>query len=121
MPTVPLPTDASLVQLRKQAKELRDATGSTLAEAQLSLARRHGFASWPRLVETALHRAVHRDAPAVVELLLDLGADPTIEDLRFRATPLGWAQHFGNAALIQVLEAATPPGDGAGSDPGPDG
>jgi ankyrin repeat protein len=49
MPTVPLPDDPSLVQLRKQAKELRDATRSTLAEAQLALARRYGFASWPRL------------------------------------------------------------------------
>jgi ankyrin repeat protein len=44
----------NLEQLRKQAKELareRRAAGppAKLADAQLELARRHGFASWPRL------------------------------------------------------------------------
>ena len=44
----------NLEQLRKQAKELaaeRRAAGTPakLADAQLELARRHGFASWPRL------------------------------------------------------------------------
>jgi ankyrin repeat protein len=44
----------NLEQLRKQAKELaRDrraaGTPTRLSDAQLELARRHGFASWPRL------------------------------------------------------------------------
>ncbi len=75
MPTVPLPQEPSLEQLRKQAKDLRRAvragepaaraetaehhpdaleesaaTGSfPLRAAQLVVARRYGFASWARL------------------------------------------------------------------------
>jgi ankyrin repeat protein len=49
-------TDLNLEQLRKQAKELvraRRGAGEEvkLADAQLELARTHGFASWPRLKE----------------------------------------------------------------------
>jgi ankyrin repeat protein len=49
-------TPLNLEQLRKQAKELaraRRAEGrpAKLADAQLELARQHGFASWPRLKE----------------------------------------------------------------------
>lgn len=69
MPTIPLPEDPSLEQLRKQAKELRDqaAAGApaatelvvefhprsphtlSLSGAQLVVARRYGFTSWDRL------------------------------------------------------------------------
>ncbi|GAA2807948.1 ankyrin repeat domain-containing protein [Crossiella cryophila] len=50
MTTVPLPERPDLGQLRKQAKQLRRATpDGTLADAQRTLARRYGFASWPRL------------------------------------------------------------------------
>ena len=72
MPTQPLPADPSLVQLRKQARELqrrlRSRDSAALAQfsefcpaldlgpaplhlAQLLLARRFGLSSWPRLVE----------------------------------------------------------------------
>ncbi len=44
-----LPAAVSLEQLRKQAKDLRRARSIPLAEAQLLIARRYGFASWPRL------------------------------------------------------------------------
>jgi len=47
--TVPLPEEPSLEQLRKQAKDLRDASGVPLWEAQLAVARRYGFTSWTRL------------------------------------------------------------------------
>ena len=39
----------NLEQLRKQAKERVRARGLKLSEAQLELAREHGFASWPKL------------------------------------------------------------------------
>ncbi len=45
--------------------------------------------------QTALHTAVERNDQAMVDLLLELGADPSIEDARFHATPAGWAEHFG--------------------------
>src|SRR5689334_4451299 len=55
MPTRNLPNDPNLDHLRKQAKrllpELRVKNpGATLAEAQLTIARSYGFASWPRIV-----------------------------------------------------------------------
>src|ERR1700735_299636 len=69
MPSVSLPDDASLEQLRKQAKDVRDlaragvpgaldlvaeyhpkgAHAVTLTGAQLVVARHNGFASWARL------------------------------------------------------------------------
>src|SRR3954471_19810532 len=69
MSTAHLPDDPDLAQLRRRAKELRDAARARdpqalellaadvgrlsgalrLAEAQLALARAHGFASWARL------------------------------------------------------------------------
>ena len=44
-----LPVAASLVQLRKQAKELARAETLKLADAQLALARQYGFPSWPKM------------------------------------------------------------------------
>ncbi len=41
--------------------------------------------------------------------LLDLGADPDIEDTRFHCTPLGWARHFEQPATIHILESVTTP------------
>jgi ankyrin repeat protein len=46
---VSLPVAVSLEQLRKQAKDLRKARSVPLSQAQLEIARRYGFASWPRL------------------------------------------------------------------------
>jgi ankyrin repeat protein len=50
VPTISLPADPSLEQLRKQAKELRASEPHlTLSEAQRAVAQRYGFASWPRM------------------------------------------------------------------------
>src|SRR5579859_4489885 len=79
MPSDPLPARPDLDQLRRRAKELRDAARAgdpaalsriaahapaagpaqapvTLAAAQLAIAREHGFASWPRLKAEAQAR-----------------------------------------------------------------
>ncbi len=40
---------------------------------------------------------------------LRLGADPDIRDHRFGSTPLGWACHFGQQPLIDLLEPLTAP------------
>lgn len=45
--------------------------------------------------QTALHTAVERNSQSMIDLLLELGADPSIEDARFHAPPAGWAEHFG--------------------------
>jgi ankyrin repeat protein len=53
---------------------------------------------------TALHLAAqhdeHRDA---IGALLDLGADPTLEDDVYHATPAGWAEHDGQRAALALL------------------
>jgi ankyrin repeat protein len=44
-----LPAVANLEQLRKQAKDLARSSSVRLSAAQLALARRYGFPSWPKL------------------------------------------------------------------------
>jgi ankyrin repeat protein len=57
--------------------------------------------------ETALHVAAAKGDPGLTRLLLSLGADPNVRDARFDATPLGWARHFENETLVEVLEPLT--------------
>ncbi len=83
MPAQTLPERPDLDQLRRQAKELRDAGRAavaealarlapyrradgpvTLAAALLTLAREHGFASWPELKGAVEERLMGRDARA---------------------------------------------------------
>ena len=93
MPTVALPNEPSLEQLRRQAKELRDSVRAgearglalvaehhphgrpddgalakfSLSSAQLVIARRYGFASWPRLKRHLDVVAQFMRAPGKVE------------------------------------------------------
>jgi ankyrin repeat protein len=97
-----LPQRPDLDQLRRLAKELRDAARAgdptaaervarhvaaprsplPLAEAQLVVAREHGFPSWARLkaavlaASASLHDAVEANDVALVRLLLERGAEP---------------------------------------------
>jgi hypothetical protein len=57
--------------------------------------------------ETALHSAAGDGEVDGVRLLLELGADPAIHDARFDATPLGWAEHFGQAGTAELLRPLT--------------
>ncbi|MGH9888033.1 MAG: ankyrin repeat domain-containing protein, partial [bacterium] len=52
---------------------------------------------------TALHAAAGQGHRAVVELLLDRGADGSIKDVRFQSTALGWATHLRRANVIDLL------------------
>ncbi len=54
--------------------------------------------------ETALHFAAGEGDEHLVRLLLDLGADRTVRDHRFDATPGEWARHFGNAELAEFID-----------------
>ncbi|KQR17402.1 ankyrin repeat domain-containing protein [Cellulomonas sp. Leaf334] len=53
--------------------------------------------------ETALHAAVDLGDTDLVALLLRLGADPTLRDARFGATPLDWARHLGRSSVAALL------------------
>jgi len=57
--------------------------------------------------QTALHKAAEDGNLELAQTLLRLGADPDIRDQRFDATPLGWARHFGQQELIDLLEPLT--------------
>ena len=57
---------------------------------------------------TALHHAAGDGNLPLAQLLLDLGADPSIRDKRFDATPLGWAEHEGQPALVALLTPDAP-------------
>jgi ankyrin repeat protein len=52
---------------------------------------------------TALHAAAGQGQLAIVELLVERGADQSIKDVRYQSTPLGWATHMGRDAVIAVL------------------
>ena len=47
---------------------------------------------------------------AMIELLLSLGADPTIRDTEFDSTPLGWAGYLGQPKAAEILRRHTPSG-----------
>lgn len=53
--------------------------------------------------ETGLHAAAARGDLATVRLLLELGADPTVRDARFDATPAQWAAHAGHGEVAALL------------------
>ncbi len=55
--------------------------------------------------ETALHHAAGEGKVELVELLLELGADPSLQDHRFDSTPLGWAEHLEQPDTAALLTA----------------
>jgi ankyrin repeat protein len=52
---------------------------------------------------TALHAAAGQGHRAVVELLVERGADPSIRDVRYQSTPLGWAKHMNRDDVVALL------------------
>ncbi len=68
---------------------------------------------------TPLHEAAMRGDLPTIELLLEHGADPTLRDTGYDATPAGWAEHFGQTEAQQLLEAAeAAPGSSSSRHPG---
>ncbi|SDP64765.1 Ankyrin repeat-containing protein [Pedococcus dokdonensis] len=56
--------------------------------------------------ETGLHAAAGQGDREMVQLLLELGADPDVTDTRFGGTPADWAEHFGHVDLAAHLREA---------------
>jgi ankyrin repeat protein len=56
---------------------------------------------------TPLHLAAARGHTEMAGLLLGAGADPAIRDSRYGETPIGWAEHFHQPAIVRLLEDRT--------------
>jgi ankyrin repeat protein len=52
---------------------------------------------------TPLHNAAMAGHLEMVKLLIELGANPTIRDTEFHATPRGWAQYNGQTVVADYL------------------
>ncbi len=119
MPATPLPDAPDLGQLRRRAKELKRAADagdpgaadrmqdlpSTLARAQLAIAREHGFASWPRLVAEVERRSQSLPQRADAFLAAVVGERPQRAARILRESP--------GLAGVDVFAAAAA-GDAAG-------
>lgn len=77
-----------------------------------------GFELSPLTRNTPLHDAAWGGDLEMVKLLLELGADPSICDREYQATPLGWAEHNHQAAVVAYLQRLAG-GSDAGRLPGP--
>jgi ketosteroid isomerase-like protein len=64
-----------------------------------------GFDVNARSRTTPLHEAAMRGNIAVIQLLLEHGADPNIHDTGYDATPAGWAEHHNQPEAQRLLEA----------------
>jgi ankyrin repeat protein len=128
-----LPDHPDLDQLRRQAKELRDAVRRrdpdaiarvggafpagappTLSAAQLVVAREHGFASWPQLKATVEERLMDRAERARSLVLasisgrLDRAARLVAADPSLATHDVWTAAVVGEAAHVQTLLASEP-------------
>jgi hypothetical protein len=65
-----------------------------------------------------LHEAAMRGNMAVIELLLEHGADPKLRDHAYDATPAGWAEHHHQRAAHERLAELEGNGHSPGSERG---
>jgi uridine phosphorylase len=86
-----LPDRPDLDQLRRRAKELRRRSpeGTSLAAAQLAVARDHGFTSWPRLREAVESRGKAAGGPLAPDKHGAAAVHPATEFLS-SARARGW-------------------------------
>jgi ankyrin repeat protein/RimJ/RimL family protein N-acetyltransferase/ketosteroid isomerase-like protein len=83
-----------------------------------------GFDVNARARTAPLHEAAMRGNVAIIRLLLDHGADPSVHDTGYGATPAGWAEHHGQREaqeLLEALEQADAPNSPAGQAGSPGG
>lgn len=98
-------TNAEAESVRAHSPDLiRVATKLRKPIAVLRRLAQYGFDINAKNGTTALHAAAMLGDLDVVQVLIELGSDPTIADDSFHATAAGWAQHFGHEPIRRYLE-----------------
>ena len=116
-----LPPRPNLEQYKKQAKELQRAEHCTLAEAQFALARRHGFANWPKFAahveELARAHSPVSQFEAAVDAIVDgdlamlaklLHANPGLVRERCTRSHRSTLLHYVSANGVEDFRQKTP-------------
>jgi len=88
----------------KEQAELISRAAETHKLDSIRLMAELGFDVNAMIYSTALHQAAWCGDVTMVKLLLELGADPAIQDRSHHATPLGWATYNGQAEVIAILK-----------------
>lgn len=97
-----MPSDPSEKQLKEQSF-VYACRNDRIEAANLLLRKGVSInARWP-LETSGLHHAIERGKKPVVEFLILGGADLDMRDERFDATPLGWAAHFEQDQIAELL------------------
>jgi ankyrin repeat protein len=98
--------DPTLVErgLAREPGQLIRAAGRDSVEG-VRLLIELGFDVNARERTAALHEAAMRGNLAIIELLLDHGANPNLRDTGYDATPAGWAEHHGHTKAQLLLAA----------------
>ena len=55
-------------------------------------------------MRTPLHLAALLGHLDTVRKLIELGADPTVEDPNYHSTPRGWAEHNNQQEVVDYLD-----------------
>jgi ankyrin repeat protein len=70
-------------------------------------ARTHHDGVGINLATTPMHNAAWQGNLELVKLLIELGADPTIRDPNYNATPQGWAEYNHQQVVVDYLMSLT--------------
>ncbi len=103
--------DASVVDraLAERPELMRQAAATGRWKA-LPILAELGFAVDSPSGRTALHHAAGAGNVDAIKMLVELGADLTIKDPTYQATPLGWAEYTSAQTSIGLASPAPPSG-----------
>lgn len=102
-------SDPSIVERAlKEQPELMRTAASTGRWKALPILAEFGFTVDSPSGRTALHHAAASGNVEAVRTLVELGADLTIKDPTYHATPLGWAEFMSRQTSIGLASPAPP-------------
>ena len=96
-----------LAQLGDHRTELLQTAAENDKREAIKLMKALGFELNQVSRTSALHHAAMSGHLEMAKLLIQLGADPTIRDTEFNATPLGWAEYGEKHEVAEFLKTLT--------------